>query len=284
MPPSVEERQPSNEEFVLRYRNPLARDFVIVSRVVLIGYPQLSDGAKVTYWVIYGHDWYEADRGGRKGYAYPTIRRLAQLRHTTDRTVQRHLADLIEAGLLTRVFRQGRPSILYIEEPSQEESRAYLRQTVGGDNSVRGGVTFLSPHKENENKNKKLVNGVENDLMGERSRGNKGWMPISQLLSTEAQPKKATTQDSWLADEIVSVTGDVQSLGCYRLVARRCPQTLVFEALSLLKEARQDGMIQKSRGALFIGIIRRLCRERNLPDPLQGRESGQASSYNGKSG
>src|SRR4051794_6820077 len=98
------------DEYIVRHRNPLARDYVIVSRVVLIGYPQLSDGAKLTYWVIYSHDWYETARGARKGFVYPTVARLAHLRHITERTIQRHLADLIQAKLLTRVERSGKSS------------------------------------------------------------------------------------------------------------------------------------------------------------------------------
>lgn len=267
----VGERRANHDEFILRYRNPLARDFVIVSQVVLIGYPHLSDGAKITYWVIYGHDWYEPERGGRKGFAYPTVRRLAQLRHTTDRTIQRHLTELIDAGLLTRVFRRGKPSTLYIEEPGKEETEAYLQARLsGGDKNVGGGVTKMSPHKEDKDKKMNSVNGVKKDLMEEGRGKSKGWTPISKLVEEKVRPVRANDRTGWVADQILAATGDSHSLGCYRTIAQRCSQALVFEALSLLKEARRDGSVQKSRGALFIGIIRRLCRERGLSDPLEG--------------
>ena len=51
--------------FELRHRNPVANDYVIISRVVLVGYPTVSDGAKLTYWVIYSHDWYDRESGSR---------------------------------------------------------------------------------------------------------------------------------------------------------------------------------------------------------------------------
>src|SRR5205823_3091749 len=133
------ERHSNDDNFVVRHRNPTAKEYVIVSRVVLVGYPELSDGAKVTYWVIYSHDWFEADRGGRKGYAYPTIKRLAHLRHATERTIQRHLVELIAVGLLTREIRPGKPSLLYIEEPSEQEIERYFQERGRGGDKIVGG-------------------------------------------------------------------------------------------------------------------------------------------------
>jgi hypothetical protein len=65
-------------DFEIRHRNPLAKDFVVISRVVLLGYRQVSDSAKLTYWVIYSFDWYDPNLGARKGYAFPTIQRLCE--------------------------------------------------------------------------------------------------------------------------------------------------------------------------------------------------------------
>lgn len=272
MPTTVGESLGSTQPCVFRHRTSVATEYVIVSRVVLVGYPRLSDGAKLTYWVIYSHDWYEPSRGGRKGYVYPTIGRLAQLRHTTPRTVQRHLAELIEAGLLSRVMRRGRPSILYIEEPGEDEIERYRReQGEGGDISVGGGATFLSPQQEEENKQTKSVNGIEKSSMEKGSGGTKGWKPVSALLGRQQPREGPIDRSQWLAGQVLALTGDQHSLGCYRTIAQRCPEALVFEALSLLKEARRDGTIQRSRGALFVGIVRRLCRERGLPEPF-GRE------------
>lgn len=272
MPDASEKR----DRFELRYRNPLARDFVIVSQVVLVGYAGLSDGAKLTYWVIYSHDWYEPARGGRKGYVYPTVGRLAQLRHATPRTIQRHLKELVEAGLLTRELRRGKASLLYIEEPGDEEIGRYLaQQGRGGDIFVGGGVTEMSPHKKEEDKKDKTVNGDEKVLMEERSAGSPGFQPIATLLSSRPPGKASRDRGEWLAQEILSATGDAGSLGCYRTIARSCPQELVFEALALLKEALHNGAVRKSRGALVVGTVRRLCAERGMSDPFRGGKSGR---------
>ena len=251
----------------MRHRNPLARDYVIVSRVVLVGYPELSDGAKVTYWVIYSHDWYDPGRGGRKGYVYPTVGRLAVLRHSTSRTIQRHLVELINAGLLTRAIRRGKPSILYIEEPREDEIERCNKEGRG-DISVGRGVTFLSPQQEDEENQKKAVNGVGESLMEEERHKAGGLKPIGDLLGLRHLQRNPVNRTEWLANQILIQTGDSHSLGCYRAVARRCPETLIFEALSLLREARRDGTVRRTKGALFIGITRRLCSERGVPDPF----------------
>ena len=62
----------------------------------------------------------------------------------------------------------------------------------------------------------------------------------------------------WLAEEMVRETADRKSLRCYQVIARRCPEALIFEALALLKEARTDGTNLRSRGGFFVAAVRRL--------------------------
>jgi hypothetical protein len=276
MPPQLGSVDHPEKPIEFCHRNPMARDFVIVSRVVLLGYPKLSDGAKVTYWVVYSHDWYEPARG-RKGFAFPTIGRLARLRHTSGRTVQRHLAQLIAAGLLTRELRPGRPSVLYIEEPNEAAVTDYLAEHQrGGDIPVGGGVTKLSPHNEEENKQRNSVNAV-GSLYGEE-RGKTQPQPLRTLLPRLRVRIEATGREEWLAQEILGRLGDPRSLGCYRTIAARCPQTLVFEALALVKDADRSASAPKNRGALFVTIVRRLCAEGRIPDPLPTPNPSQALS------
>jgi hypothetical protein len=276
-----ERRPTAGERLELRHRNPLAHDYVIVSRVILIGYPQVSDGAKLTYWVIYSHDWYEASRGGRKGYAYPTIGRLARLRNSTERTIQRHLAELIEAELLTREMRPGKASVLYIEEPSSQEVERYLGQFAeGGDNSGGGGVTKMSPHKQEEEKQINPDNGVEEAVMEENGHAGSQWPTIGEILKDrKIQPEAAASRTDWLAQQMIEQTGDHEGSGCYRVIAGRAPEPVIFEALSLLKEARHEGGVRRP-GALFVSIVRRLCEARHLPDPLpkQARTGANAGA------
>ena len=59
-----------------------------------------------------------------------------------------------------------------------------------------------------------------------------------------------------------STLGDVESEGYYRRLASTVPKDIIFEALSLVKRAVHEGKIRKSRGALFVAIVKRTCAER----------------------
>lgn len=256
-------------DVVIQHRNPLGRGFLIVSRSLLYGYSAVSDGAKLTYWVVYDHDWNVPELGGRKGYAYPSVARIARLRGTTTRTIQRHLAELIGARLLTREARPGQANVLFIEEPRELAIAPSLLPGPGGDKNVRGGMTKMSPLKQNKEKHKNTVNAFKTSGMGNpRKRTMNGLMAIGALLPAPHGRTPRTTPREWLAQEMLTAAGDPESLGCYRLLAERCSQSLIFEAISLLKDAHQSGQIRRSRGALLLGIVRRLSRKRGLPDPL----------------
>jgi hypothetical protein len=162
--------------------------------------------------------------------------------------------------------------VLIIEEPGEVAVVQYRQEREArGDITVGGGVTKLSPHKTEELKPDKGVNADRESHMEEGSPRSGGWRPIGQLLEHDGLQTKVDDHRDWLADQIVTRTGDTHSSGCYRLIAAQCPDSLVFEALALLEEARRDGSIRQSRGALFVTIVRRLCAERGLQDPLGKR-------------
>src|SRR3712207_8439482 len=45
-------------------------------------------------------------------YVFPAVEKLAKIRHTSERTIQRHIRELIKAKLLTRIRQRNKPSIL----------------------------------------------------------------------------------------------------------------------------------------------------------------------------
>ena len=89
------------ENINIRHRSVLRQHYTIVSNVLLRGYRGVSDGAKLTYLVIDSFDWADGE-GMRKGFAYPTLEHLANIRATSARTVRRHLSELEKVGLITR--------------------------------------------------------------------------------------------------------------------------------------------------------------------------------------
>jgi DNA-binding transcriptional ArsR family regulator len=230
------------ENVTFRRRNRLKKHFVITSNVLLFGYPHVSDSAKLTYQVIDSFDWQDGS-GLRKGFAYPSVEHLATIRSVTDRTVQRHIEELVVAGLLTKEERPGQTNILYIEDVSEEEAHRYEETFVGGDNNVTPPVTKMSP--EIIRREERLNDVVETPLFRARA--------------------PSEDEQGYLLDEMLSTLGDVESAGYYRRLAVTVPKDIIFEALSLVKRAVHEGKIRKSRGALFVAIVKRACAERGIP-------------------
>jgi len=68
-----------------------------------------------------------------------------------------------------------------------------------------------------------------------------------------------------LVHEMLSVLQDTDSESYYRRLAATAPKDTIFEALSLVKRAVHEGKIRKSRGALFVAIVKRTCADRGIP-------------------
>jgi DNA-binding MarR family transcriptional regulator len=230
------------EDLTLRRRNRLKNHYTLVSNVIIFGYDGLTDAEKLTYEAIDSFDWPD-QKGERKGYAYPSLSTIARMRNVDERTIRRHLARLENARLLTREPRSGRPSLLWIEEPSEEESKHYLStNAIGPDIGVRGREDMdVRPYKKEEGEKDKTVNEEQSSWKGR------------QQLSGEQKAKR-----EWLAGEILAVLKDERSLGFYRKVAESVPEHRIFEALSEVKMAANERRIKKTKGAMFTALLQTL--------------------------
>lgn len=250
------------EDFTVRRRNRLRHHYTLTSNVLLFGYRRLSDGAKLTYQVIDSFDWGDS-AGLRKGYAYPSVARLACARGVSDRTIQRHVGELVQAGLLTREERPGQTNVLYIEDVSTWETRRYAQGLEGGDKDVTPPPTVSSPKEERrEERRTSLTREKPSDGIEESSSYEHIAHAIKEKLSSMkaargADPPGKARRDH-LAQEMVDVLGDPHSLGYYRRVAERYPPQVVYEALGRVKEMAREGRVRRSRGATFVDIIQRL--------------------------
>lgn len=261
------------EDLTIRHRNRLRHHYTQTSNVLLFGYQSVSDGAKLTYQVIDSFDWSNA-AGVRKGFAHPSLGRLAEIRGVEKRSIRRHLAELEGARLLTRQERRGRPSILMIEDPSAGETDLYLRTLDrSGEDRIapRTPDKIIRPYKKEEREERQnLVNGEQALSQGDRGGGRPPEhvgesIRAMRLVATggrrAAPPDKAKRE--YLASEMLAVLKDGHSLGFYRKVAARCPPQIIFEALSVVKQAAREGAIRKTRGALFATLIMESASPRN---------------------
>jgi DNA-binding MarR family transcriptional regulator len=295
------------EKIIIRRRNRLKKHFVNVSNVLLYGYKKLSDAAKITYQVIEGFDWENKETGDSKGFVFPAIEAIARIRNSAKRTIFRHIQELEKVGLLSRVRQRNKPSILYIEEVSDEEANNYLNRYVDKQTPVKSkeqehvksrnakngtsgearempkmALAYMKENemKENEmNVNENLQNS-ERTESGKKRGGMQGLSDIMKRFDPVKKhpypkpkiPKKAAarlTPDEkakrdYFANEIATELNDEKSLGCYRTIADKVPQQVIFEILSSVKETWKEGKIKKSRGALFVDLIKNYCDKKHI--------------------
>src|SRR5436190_14974600 len=298
------------EDIIFRRRNRLKKHFVNVSNVLLYCYGFVSDAAKITFQVIDGFDWESKETGESKGFVFPAVETIAKIRHTSVRTIQRHMLELIKAKLLTRVRQRNKPSILYIEEVSDEEIQKFFAffdakekklepiqtETLTKSRNDKNVVSHKAPEttkmsfaykeekekKENEiNVNEILKTSEEKKRYGMQGVGdilkrfdtvppaskladqptNK---PIKWRTSKLAKKPEDKIKRDYFAEQIATELQDEKSLGCYRIIAEKVPQPVIFATLGSVKELWREGKIKKSRGALFVDIIKQYCDKRHI--------------------
>jgi hypothetical protein len=175
------------------------------------------------------------------------------------RSVRRHLAELEGVGLITRQERPGKPSLLIIEDPSEKETESYLRNFAGpGEDKIVLPTPdkIVRPYKKEEREERQnLVN--EEQALSEAGESGQDRRSLPSARQPTQIPK---AKRDYLAQEMIDVLRDEHSLGFYRKVAARCPPQIIFEALSVVKQAARDGAIRKTRGALFATLIKESAR------------------------
>lgn len=113
----------------IRRRNKLSGHTTAVSNIVIYGYGQLSDAAKMTYIALESYDWPD-ENGQSKGKAWPSIGRLAADRGKSYDSICRHLKELNAAGLIgiESGKQLGRSNVYWLEEPASAEVEAYQQR------------------------------------------------------------------------------------------------------------------------------------------------------------
>src|SRR5215204_2021998 len=278
-----------NESFIFKRRNRLKKHFVNVSNVLLYGYKALSDAAKITYQVIEGFDWEDKETGDSKGFVFPSIETISDIRNAAKRTIFRHIKELEKVGLLTRVRRRNLPSVLYIEEVSDVEANLYLARFVdkiksvekvkdeasnltnaknGSSREVQEMPKMAVAYKEQDEQKKENEINVNGNFKIQKPQRGTGIDSLRDILTQygldalgrEQTPRKKGLRPEqyakreYIATELATEFNDTKSLGCYRSIAEKVPEHVVFEVRSAVIDAYKSGSIRQSRGALFVGI------------------------------
>ncbi len=248
----------------------LRQGFAQVPRPVLRA-RGLSFKAKVVYVALLDYAW-------QKGSCFPGHATLARDLDVSHDTVERALAELKHYGLVNwRRLGLNKPNVYYLlrlnDNPNLqliEREHAELRHPESAELRHQEPAELREEEYADEEYPPKNthVNADANVEWEQGAQRIAGWKTAGSLLSASQERQDATSRVDWLANEVLGLAGDAHSLACYRAIAARCPQELVFEARSIVKEARREGRVRQNRGAMFIGVVRRLCSERGLDDPL----------------
>ncbi len=228
-----------SEDFIFKHRNRLKNHFVNVSKVLLYGYRNLSDGAKITFQVIDGFDWEDKTTGDSKGYVFPAAETIAKIRNTTVRTVQRHIKELETARLITRQRRKYRASVLFIESVSDKEADNYFemlknngkrvgkreeKEDTRNDKNVSskqvGETTKMSVLYIKENKNKENEINVNEDFKTfkneesreqteKQNRGGKMKSLKDLMAQYDLQKPRKVKKETKLQRKTVKINGNV---------------------------------------------------------------------------
>ena len=121
--------------------------------------------------------------------------------------------------------------------------------------------------KENEinvNGKKAIVRGGMSSVGAVMKRFDMGGKPAPPQPAKHDKKPEQTIRRDYYATQLATELEDQKSLGCYRVIAEKVPQPVLFEALGAAKEAWQDGKIKKSRAALFMSIIKTYCEDHRI--------------------
>ena len=118
---------------------------------------------------------------------------------------------------------------------------------------------------------KKINNNVNVDLKMEDAKSLKITSSIGDVLTgykrlkMDKHPKPlGISQRDYLAQEMMEKLSDEKSLGCFRKIAAKIPEEIIFSVLANVKDSARSGKIRQSRGALFVDIIKKYALERNI--------------------
>jgi hypothetical protein len=104
---------------------------------------------------------------------------------------------------------------------------------------------------QHTNYNKTLINKKENNVK-------------SDAIFKTNKKEKRSPEKEYLAEEMAEQLNDDHSLGFYRKIADIVPETLIFQALSEVKDAALTGRVRKNKAALFTTVIQGKAQEHNI--------------------
>jgi len=140
-------------------------------------------------------------------------------------------------------------------------SIAYMKENEKKENEINVNANF----KKSDEKKRHGMQGMK-DIMKRFDTVQPPPVPenkIPKKSPAKRKPEEKIKRD-YFAEQIATELQDEKSLGCYRIIAEKVPQPIIFETLGSVKELWREGKIKKSRGALFVDIIKQYCNKKHI--------------------
>lgn len=185
-----------------------------------------------------------------KGYIYLifSVEELADLLEIDRTAVMRYKKKLVDYKLIVdKRLGQGNPNRIYVLKPELVDN---LNQKSQNTTSRSGNTEPLEVSNSNSintyvNKTDRLNNVKNNAIFNKKK-------------------EKRSPEKEYLAQEMAEKLEDDHSLGFYRKVADLVPESLIYQALSEVKDAFLTGRVKKSKAALFTTVIKSKAVEHNI--------------------
>jgi hypothetical protein len=188
-----------------------------------------------------------------RGYCWHSVKALSVKTAQSERCIQLYLRELENRRYIVISRRPRRTNEYYLgERLSYAQSRPETNEVAPINEPV---CTLNINVKEKEEINVNVVSLPVQDQP-----------KIKQPVSGNLPSSKVA--DMGLIQEIERVTGDKRSRGCFIGIVRKCPESVVYAALSSLKVALSEGIVSKP-GAYFVRTVQNLMLNTPAEDPPQ---------------
>jgi hypothetical protein len=158
----------------------------------------ISDGAKLTYLEILDFDFAHKYTGECKGYVFPSNETLSENRGVSERTIRQHIEELIVAGVLSRVRRKNKSSLLYISSVIQSnveqytsESRTAKKSRSQSPLSSTKPSEKTQPETRNQERQKSAVSYIDENTRILETTTNENDVVAQKLERLKLSPEKA---------------------------------------------------------------------------------------------
>ena len=115
---------------------------------------------------------------------------------------------------------------------------------------------------------KELSTGILSYIRILKTKDDKDYKLVCHKKPFRALPPQSKTSDNVkteaLVQEMIEALGDEKSRAFYHLVAKKCPEDLIYRCLCEVNDTYLTGMLKKTNGAYFVFLIRKYAKEMGI--------------------